>query len=114
MRSWKLLVIAIVVVVASSQAAFAQVPFNFGGQTFRSQQDFINRGLRCGTLEPGSLVDELVEMIMARGQNAVPAATGGVINVYFHVINRGTGIANGDVPDSQINDQISVLNGAFG
>ena len=28
------------------------------------------------------------------------AVTGGVINVYFHVINKGTGIANGDVPAS--------------
>ena len=24
-------------------------------------------------------------------------ATGGTINVYFHVINKGTGIANGDI-----------------
>ena len=39
--------------------------------------------------------------------------TGGTINVYFHVIRRGTGTANGDVPDSQISQQISVLNGAF-
>lgn len=40
-------------------------------------------------------------------------ATGGTINVYFHVINNGTGIANGDVPDSQITAQINVLNAAF-
>lgn len=40
-------------------------------------------------------------------------ATGGTINVYFHVIRRGTGIANGDVPDSQIADQISILNAAY-
>lgn len=41
------------------------------------------------------------------------AATGGVIDVYFHVINQGTGVANGDVPDSMITDQINVLNAAF-
>ena len=41
------------------------------------------------------------------------AVTGGVINVYFHVINKGAGIANGDVPDSMIQDQIDVLNQAF-
>jgi hypothetical protein len=40
-------------------------------------------------------------------------ATGGVINVYFHVINKGTGIANGDVSTSMINAQMSVLNNAF-
>lgn len=39
--------------------------------------------------------------------------TGGVINVYVHVINKGTGIANGDVPTQMINDQISVLNAAY-
>jgi Pregnancy-associated plasma protein-A len=44
---------------------------------------------------------------------AVAAATGGVINVYVHVINKGTGIANGDVPDSQITSQINVLNAAY-
>jgi hypothetical protein len=44
----------------------------------------------------------------------VVARTGGTIDVHFHVINKGTGIANGDVPDSMINDQISVLNAAYG
>ena len=39
--------------------------------------------------------------------------TGGTISVYFHVINNGTGIANGDVPDTQIADQINVLNAAY-
>lgn len=45
--------------------------------------------------------------------DAAPA-TGGTIDVYLHVINRGTGLSNGDVPDSQIADQIAVLNSAFG
>ncbi len=39
--------------------------------------------------------------------------TGANINVYFHVINKGTGIANGDVPSSMITDQMNVLNAAF-
>ena len=41
------------------------------------------------------------------------SATGGTINVYFHVINKGTGIANGDLPASQITDQMNVLNAAY-
>lgn len=40
--------------------------------------------------------------------------TGGVINVYFHVVNKGTGIANGDIPTSMINAQMNVLNAAYG
>lgn len=39
--------------------------------------------------------------------------TGGVINVYFHVINRGSGISNGDIPQSQVDAQINVLNAAY-
>jgi hypothetical protein len=39
--------------------------------------------------------------------------TGGTINVYFHVINNGTGAANGNVSAQMITDQISVLNAAF-
>ena len=33
--------------------------------------------------------------------------------MYFHVINKGTGIANGDIPNSMITAQINVLNNAF-
>ncbi len=40
--------------------------------------------------------------------------SGGTINVYFHVINKGSGISNGDISTQMINDQISVLNSAFG
>jgi hypothetical protein len=36
-----------------------------------------------------------------------------VIPVYFHVIRRGTGLSNGDVPSTMINDQLAVLNNAF-
>ncbi|KAK4054687.1 hypothetical protein OIO90_003499 [Microbotryomycetes sp. JL221] len=35
------------------------------------------------------------------------------INVYFHVIRKGTTLAAGNVPDSQIANQISVLNSNY-
>ena len=41
------------------------------------------------------------------------SVAGGVINVYFHVINKGTGAANGDISTQMINDQMAVLNTAF-
>ena len=44
---------------------------------------------------------------------AVQAATGGVIPVYFHVINRGNNLSQGNIPDSQITAQINVLNAAY-
>lgn len=42
-----------------------------------------------------------------------PPPAGGVINVYFHVINQGSGSANGDVSQNWIDDQMDVLNAAF-
>jgi Pregnancy-associated plasma protein-A len=47
------------------------------------------------------------------GGGGGPTVTGGTIDVYFHVINEGTGTANGDVPATQIADQMAVLNAAF-
>jgi len=41
------------------------------------------------------------------------SVTGGVINVYFHVIRRGTGVSNGDITTTMINNQINVLNSAY-
>jgi hypothetical protein len=35
------------------------------------------------------------------------------IPVYFHVVNKGTGISNGDIPDSVIAEQMAVLNAAY-
>ena len=49
-----------------------------------------------------------------QGVTGAATVTGGTIPVYWHVINNGTGIANGDVPDSQITSQINVLNAAYG
>lgn len=44
-------------------------------------------------------------------QAVTPLATGGTINVYFHVISASSGAGN--VSDQMIASQISVLNGAF-
>ncbi|KAF9057436.1 metalloprotease [Panaeolus papilionaceus] len=48
---------------------------------------------------------------MAKGtSNIAEAAT---INVYFHVIQAGTTLAEGNVPDSVVRQQIDVLNADF-
>lgn len=39
--------------------------------------------------------------------------TARTVNVYFHVINKGAGIDNGDVPEAMINKQIDILNKAY-
>jgi hypothetical protein len=75
---------------------------------------------RCSTRDLSDMEKATVEsqvsahMAAAKsGAGGAAAVTGGTVGVYVHVINNGTGIANGDVPDSQINDQIAVLNAAY-
>jgi hypothetical protein len=97
-------------------APAAETPFNFCGQEWVNQEAFIRSGLRCGSdLQPfeALLMEQDFQRQQAERGWFDQRATGGTINVYFHVIRRGTGTANGDVPQSQITNQINVLNAAF-
>lgn len=40
-------------------------------------------------------------------------ATGGTLRVYVHVINKGSSAAQGNLPDSMISSQLTVLNKAY-
>lgn len=53
------------------------------------------------------------QLSLEKGSNALRPVGSVTVPVYFHVINKGSGIANGDIPDSQIADQIAVLNAAY-
>ena len=76
----------------------------------------------CGTPDLGALEvdaleadtrDRLAKMgaIDWNGDvDPIASATGGTVNVYFHVITSG---GSGDVPDAQIRAQIDVLNDAY-
>ena len=72
--------------------------------------------IRCGTKDldeaTARAADDYARAMFAQvgGSRAAGAAA---IPVYWHVINNGTGIANGDIPTLQINNQISVLNAAY-
>ena len=74
-------------------------------------------GLRvaAGSSAQEPSVDAAYRQEIAAGPRATngPLVTGGTINVYFHVINKGSGLANGDIPDSQITDQMNELNAAY-
>ncbi|NBD09743.1 MULTISPECIES: zinc metalloprotease [Corallococcus] len=80
-------------------------------ETTPTQQELPHRG--CATVEPSA--DEKLEIEAAiAGRVQAKRAVGSVnVPVYFHVINKGTGVANGDVPDSQITAQMNVLNAAY-
>lgn len=100
----------------ASKAAPERGSFEFCGQSYVSQEDFGRTGRRCGShLEPYQV--EEMEAAFAADRAAKGDAvmmTGGVIPVYFHVIRRGSGISNGDIPTSQITNQMNVLNSAYG
>jgi hypothetical protein len=92
--------------------------FTFNGMSWKSKRAFIESGARCGQrhLDPDTM-DEIeghvARVMSARREQGIAAATASVINVYFHVINKGTGIANGDVSTQMITDQMNVLNNAY-
>jgi hypothetical protein len=67
----------------------------------------------CATIEPTEAEKNAIEQYVQNNVQPGYAVTGGTVPVYFHVINNGSGIANGDIPSSQITDQINVLNAAY-
>jgi len=97
-------------------AAAPERPFIWFGQEWVDQGAFVRSGLRCGShLEPfeAMLAEEDFRRAQAEQGWFTEYVTGGTINVYFHVIRRGTGISNGDIPTTWIINQITVLNNAY-
>ncbi|GMT97637.1 zinc metalloprotease [Corallococcus caeni] len=76
-----------------------------------TQQAIPHRG--CATIEPSA--DEKLEIEAAiAGRVQAKRAVGSVnVPVYFHVINNGTSVSSGNIPDSQITSQMNVLNAAY-
>ncbi|HXG58972.1 MAG TPA: zinc metalloprotease [Thermoanaerobaculia bacterium] len=65
---------------------------------------------RCGTKQPGEEETAQIEQAIQRGRKG---KTSDIVPVWVHVINKGSGFANGDLPDSMIREQIRVLNESF-
>lgn len=105
-------------VFGQAQQALDNRPFTVNGHTWVNQQAFIDSGARCATKHPDDIEqkridDEVKQLLAARGARGAQAVTGTIsINVYFHVILNDSG-SEGDVKDSQIRDQIRILNAAY-
>lgn len=86
-----------------------------------AETDAQDISLRCATVIPNLAqrleIDRKLKNFLAaraaQGFSAERAAGAVTVPVYFHVIRQGSGVANGDVPDSQIAAQINVLNEAY-
>lgn len=69
---------------------------------------------RCGTRDPDTTELATTERSFEnfnRGRSKKLSSI--TIPVYFHVISRGAGLTNGDVPDHMIQAQMRVLNDSF-
>jgi hypothetical protein len=65
---------------------------------------------RCGTRRPSDEDVQQIEQRIARGGRPKPNAT---VPVWVHVISRGAGFENGEVPDHMVRAQVRVLNDSF-
>ena len=93
-----------------------KVPFTIDNYIWPSQAAFIQGGARCNTRDLTAAEEQQVEQTLQRinqlgGPDRGPGSV--TVQVWFHVIRRGTGVSNGDIPQSQIDSQIQVLNNAF-
>jgi hypothetical protein len=69
-------------------------------------------GRQCGTPEHTELEAEAMQKVLNSVSYAL--APGSVtINVYWHVVNGGSSVSNGNITDAMIADQIKVLNDAY-
>lgn len=109
------LLLALFALPVIAQGSFAETkndPFEFNGFTYASQEEFIRSG-RCSTETPSErdriLVDmEISNFLQTEGKLLTEADA--TIPVYFHVIYNKRG---GNVSDSQIQQQLNVLNSAY-
>lgn len=99
----------------ASANSLDNVPFVWKGTEYVNQEAFIQTGRRCATIHPDEMEADAINANVRKFMKShlFSQATGGTIHVYFHVVRKGTGISNGDVPDSMINAQINVLNAAY-
>jgi len=67
---------------------------------------------RCGTRQPGDAEAAQIESKLSQGRGRGKALH--VIPVWVHVITRGAGFENGDLPERMIREQIRVLGDSFG
>jgi hypothetical protein len=94
-------------------------PFEFNGHTWRNKKAFIESGGRCNTRPVDEIealqIDKALARFKAEERGGETERPGGsvTVSVYFHVIRRGTGTSNGDVPQSWLTAQINVLNNAY-
>jgi hypothetical protein len=66
---------------------------------------------RCGTRQPSLEEVDQIEQQISRARSKVKSSV--TMPVWFHVIDQGSGFANGEIPESMIRGQLRVLEDSF-
>ncbi len=111
-----LLLIGTVAACGGDELTSSEQAVNANAAEHANGNSRINRG--CGTRTPDDAeVARVNTEVAARqpggGGGGGTVVTGGVVPVYVHVINVGATRAEGNIPDSMIASQISVMNAAY-
>lgn len=120
----KFRILAAIAFVSAIALAFLGLSYAGNAQTDSRDEVRENRkpviakgGRACGTDHDPEKISvaeaDFAERLEFLKDNPTAEISGATINVYFHVINKGTGISNGDISDTMITDQMNVLKGAF-
>jgi hypothetical protein len=104
--------LAVAVIAAAAGCGDAQKPPESSARTASAAQALAGGNRTCATRDPGDAeaADVQAALDRARGSKKAGLVT---VPVAFHVINNGSGLANGDVSDGMIRAQIRVLNDAY-
>ncbi len=121
----KFRILAAIAIVSAVALAFLGLSYAGNAQTDRRGDEpretkkpvIVREGRVCATDHDPQKISlaetDFSERLEAMKDSPMAEVTGGTINVYFHVINKGSGIANGDISQTMIDAQINVLNAAF-
>jgi hypothetical protein len=94
-------------------------PFELEGRVYDDQAAFVASGNRCGNELDPVMIGMIESMVAADkrpggggggGGGGGAAVTGGVIEVWFHVIHS---VATGNLTELEVQDQIAVMNAAY-
>ena len=106
---------ALLLPLAAALALLAAAPRDLLTRPTAAAAPQQGKGRSCGTAAPDPARMAEAESSFQKFQQTRGKKTAGAftIPVYFHVINMGAGVDNGDVPDHQLRAQVRVLNEAY-
>lgn len=122
----KFRILAAIALVSAIALAFLGLSYAGNAQTDKRDDDvreskkpvIAGGGRACATDHDPQKISlaetDFATRLEAMKDSPMAEVSGGVINVYFHVVRKGTGTSNGDIPQSMIDGQMDVLNAAFG